>query len=152
LLAIRKCAVQTQSQSERQSSAKSAPYGHILPTFASSALLLSAVGLHGVLSQIVAQRSPEFGVRRAVGAQTHDLILAVAREGGVPVLAGLAAGILLMVAFNRVLTSLLYGIQPGNPNSLAVVSLTLLLVAGIAILLPSIRAARVDPMVVLRDD
>jgi ABC-type antimicrobial peptide transport system permease subunit len=124
----------------------------VLAFFALSALLLSAIGLHGVLSQLVAQRIPEFGVRRAVGAQTHDLLLLIARQGGVPVLAGLGAGVCMTLASNRVLTSLLYGIQPADPNALAAVSLLLLLVAGLAMLLPARRATNVDPLVALRDE
>jgi len=120
--------------------------------FALGALLLSAVGLHGVLSQLVAQRIPEFGVRRAVGAQTRDLLFLVVRQGGVPVLAGLAAGIGLTAAGRRALANLLYGIQAADPEALAVVSLALLAVAGLAILLPARRAASVDPMVALRDE
>jgi len=124
----------------------------VLAFFALSALLLSAVGLHGVLSQLVARRIPEFGVRRAVGAQTSDLLLLVARQGGVPVLAGLVAGICSTLAFNRVLANLLYGIRPADPGVLAAVSLMLLVVAGLAILLPARRAAYVDPMIALRDE
>ncbi len=67
----------------------------VLAFFALSAMILSAVGLHGVLSQLVAQRIPEFGIRRAVGAQTRDLICLIARQGGVAVVAGLAAGVCL---------------------------------------------------------
>jgi putative ABC transport system permease protein len=124
----------------------------VLGFFALGALLLSAVGLHGVLSQLVAQRTPEFGVRRAVGAQTRDLILLVAKQGGVPVLAGLAAGILATIAFSRVLTGLLYGIQAVDPRVIAAVSATLLTAAGVAIVTPARRAARVDPMTALRDE
>ena len=124
----------------------------VLAFFALGALLLSAVGLHGVLSQLVAQRTAEFGVRRAVGAQTRDLLWLVARQGGAPVLAGLAAGVCAALAFSRVLANLLYGIQPADPSALAVVSAILLAVAGIAILSPARRAARVDPMIALRDE
>jgi predicted permease len=124
----------------------------VLAFFALGALILSAVGLHGVLSQLVAQRIPEFGVRKAVGAQTHDLLLLIARQGGVPVLAGLGIGLCLTLAFSRLLANLLYGIQAADPNALALVSLTLLTVAGLAILLPARHAARVDPMVALRDE
>jgi putative ABC transport system permease protein len=124
----------------------------VLAFFALSALILSAVGLQGVLSQLVAQRIPEFGVRKAIGAQTHDLLFLIARQGGFPVLAGLAAGIGFTLAFSRVLSNLLFGIQPADPAALAIVSVTLLAVAGLGILLPAIRAARVDPMVALRDE
>ncbi len=125
---------------------------NVLAFFALSALILSAVGLHGVLSQLVAQRIPQFGVRKAVGAQTHDPLFLIARQGGFPVLAGLAAGIGFTLAFSRVLSNLLYGIQPADPAALAIVSVALLAVAGLGILLPAIRAARVDPMVALRDE
>ena|ERR1700683_4630594 len=124
----------------------------MLAWFALGALMLSAVGLHGVLSQLVAQRTAEFGVRRAIGAQTHHLLLLMARQGGAPVLAGLTAGISLTLAFSRVLTNLLYGIRPADPHALAMVSVVLLVVAGMAILLPARRAARVDPMVALREE
>jgi ABC-type antimicrobial peptide transport system permease subunit len=124
----------------------------VLALFAIGALVLSAVGLHGVLSQLVAQRMPEFGVRKAVGAQTRDLLFLVARQGGVPVLAGLSAGICLALGFGRVLTSLLYGMRAADPKVLIAVSFSLLVVAGLAILLPASRAARVDPMIALRDE
>ncbi len=124
----------------------------VLGMFAMGALILSAIGLHGVLSHLVAQRIPEFGVRRAVGAQTRDLLLLIAWQGGLPVLAGLGAGIVLTLAFSRVLTNLLYGIQPADPKLLATISLTLLAVSGFAILLPARRAAQVDPMIALRDE
>jgi putative ABC transport system permease protein len=124
----------------------------VLAFFALGALLLSAVGLHGVLSQLVVQRTPEFGVRKAVGARTHHLLLLIARQGGLPVLAGLAVGLGLTLGSGRILTNLLYGIQPANPKALALVAVSLLGVASLAILLPALRAARVDPMIALRDE
>ena len=124
----------------------------VLALFALAALVLSTVGLHGVLSHLVAQRIPEFGVRKALGAQTHDLLLLIAMEGGLPVLAGLGAGIALTLAFSRVLANLLYGMESADPKGLAAVSLTLLAIAGLAIMLPAKRAAAVDPMIALRDE
>ncbi len=124
----------------------------VLVFFALGALLLSAVGLHGVLSQLVVQRTPEFGVRKAIGARTHHLLLLIARQGGLPVFAGLAVGLGLTLASGRILSNLLYGIQPADPKALAIVGLTLLAVASLAILLPALRAARVDPMIALRDE
>ncbi len=124
----------------------------IFTLFALGALLLSAVGLHGVLSQLVAQRIPEFGVRRAVGAQTTDLVWLIARQGGVPVLAGLALGVCATVISGRLLANLLYGIRPADPQALLIVSLVLLVVAAIAITLPAARAARIDPMMALREE
>jgi predicted permease len=119
--------------------------------FAFSALLLAAVGLHAVLSQLVTQQTPEFGVRRAVGAQTSDLLLLVARQGGIPVLTGLVAGICCSLFFGRVLSNLLYGIQPADVRALVLVSVLLVAVAVVAMALPARRAVRVDPMVALRD-
>ena len=124
----------------------------VLAGFALGALLLSAAGLHGVLSQLVAQRTAEFGLRRAVGAQTRDVLWLVARQGGVPVLAGLGAGICLTLAASRILANLLYGIRAVDPGALAGVSVLLLVVAVVATLLPAMRAARVDPMAALRDE
>jgi hypothetical protein len=124
----------------------------VLALFAIGALLLSAIGLHGVLSQLVARRTAEFGVRRAVGAQTYHVLMLVARQGGAPVLAGLVAGIGSTLAFSQVVASLLYGIRPADPIALAAVSLVLAAVAGLAIMTPAIRAARVDPAIALRDE
>lgn len=124
----------------------------IFAFFALGALTLAAVGLHGVLSQLVAQRIPEFGVRKAVGAQTLDLLWLVARQGGLPVIGGLGAGVCLTIAASRLLTNLLYGVRPADSSALVAVSLMLLAVAALAIALPAIRAARVDPMVALREE
>ncbi len=124
----------------------------VLGAFALGALLLAAVGLNGVLSQLVAQRIPEFGVRRAVGAQTANLLWLVARQGGLPVIAGLLIGIGCTLAFSRILATLLYGIQPSDPETMVLVSLLLLLVAAFAMVLPARRAAQVDPMVALREE
>lgn len=124
----------------------------ILGMFALGALLLSAVGLYGVLSQLVAQRTAEFGLRRAVGAQTWHLLAMVARQGGVPVLIGVAGGIASSFAFARILTGLLYGIRPTDPALLALASAILCAVAGVAMLIPAWRASRVDPMTALRSE
>lgn len=123
----------------------------VLGLFALSALLLSAVGLHGVLAQIVARRTAEFGLRRAVGARTRHLLALVARQGGIPVLMGLAGGLAGSLALGRVLAGLLYGVQSLDLRLIGLASLTLLAVAAIAIAVPAWRAARVDPMTALRD-
>jgi putative ABC transport system permease protein len=124
----------------------------VLGFFSLSALLLSAVGLNGVLSQLVAQRTAEFGLRKAVGAQQRDLLLLVARQGGAPVVVGMIGGIGSALLLNRLLASLLYGIRPADPGMLALTTAVFLVVAVIAIMLPARRAALVDPMVALRDD
>jgi putative ABC transport system permease protein len=124
----------------------------LLVWFGLSALLLAAVGLHGVLAQLIAQRMPEFGVRRAVGAQTWDLVSLVARQGGTPVAAGLIGGIALTLAMSRALQSMLYGIRPADPSILILTALALAAVASVAIALPARRAARVEPTAALREE
>jgi putative ABC transport system permease protein len=124
----------------------------VLSGFAAGALLLASIGLYGVLSQLVTSRTAEFGVRRAVGAQTSHLLLLIFRQGGIPVLAGLAGGVLLSLAVRRGLASLLFGIQAADPAILAGASAALLFAAFLAIMLPARRAALVDPMRALRED
>ena len=117
--------------------------------FAGFALLLAAIGLHGILQQFVVQRTQEIGVRMAIGARTLHILRLVASQGGLPVAAGLVIGLLSAAALSRYLSSLLYGVQPGDPFTYAVVALTLILTAAVAIAIPAVRAARVDPMVAL---
>jgi len=124
----------------------------LLACFAAGALLLASVGLHGVLSQLVAQRTPELGLRRAVGAQTWDLIWLVARQGATPVLLGLSVGLVASLAFSRLLAGMLYKIQPVDPRILGAVSMTFILVSVLAIALPVYRATSVDPVAALRDE
>jgi putative ABC transport system permease protein len=124
----------------------------LLAAFSTCALVLAAVGLYGVLSQLVAFRTREFGVRRAVGAQTPDLILLVARVGGVPVAIGLAAGIGCALAFGRLMKGLLYGLKPDDPATLAAIPVVLLVVAVTAMAVPARRASRIDPMTALREE
>jgi putative ABC transport system permease protein len=124
----------------------------LLAAFSVCALVLAAVGLYGVLAQVVAFRTREFGVRRAVGAQARDLILLVARLGGVPVAMGLLAGIGCALALGRVMGSLLYGLQPDDPAILAAIPIVLLAVAVAAMAAPARRASRIDPMAALREE
>ncbi len=119
--------------------------------FAAFALLLAAVGLHGVLGQLVAQRTQEIGVRMALGGPS-DVAALIAMQGGIPVVAGLALGLALSISLTRYLSSVLYGVRPRDPLTLAGVSLALLLVAAAAIAMPARRAARTDPMEALRQE
>ena len=122
----------------------------ILGAFAGLALLLAAVGLYGVLSQLTAQRTQEFGVRMALGAQRRDVLTLVVKEALALTAAGLAIGLLCALVLTRFLSSLLYGMQYTDPLTLAAVSLLLIAVASIATAIPARRAAKVDPMVALR--
>ena len=119
--------------------------------FAAFALLLAGVGLHGVLSELVSQRTQEIGVRMALGAHPANIALMVARQGGAPVLAGLAGGIACTLWLGRYLSSMLYGVAPSDLATLVCVSGLLLLAAAMALALPARRAARVDPMEALRE-
>jgi putative ABC transport system permease protein len=124
----------------------------LLAVFAGLALLLACVGVYGVLAYAVAQRTREIGVRIAVGARPGDIILMVLGRGLRLGLAGLAAGMVLAGLLARLLESLLYGVRPASPAVYAATAALLLLVAVAACVIPSCRAARVDPLVALRDE
>ena len=122
----------------------------ILTAFAGLALLLAGIGLYAVLSQLIAQRTQEFGVRMALGAQSSSLLKLVIREGMVLTLAGLAAGLTIAASLTGLLSSLLYGVKATDPLTLAGVSLVLVLVTLLATYIPARRASKVDPMVALK--
>jgi predicted permease len=124
----------------------------VLGTFAGLAVLLAGVGLYGVLSQLIAQRTQEFGVRIALGAQKRDVLTMVLRQGLLLTAAGLAAGLAVAFCLAKFLSSLLYGVNAADPLTLAGVSTLLLLVAFLATYLPARRAAGIDPMSVLRHE
>jgi len=141
-----------QTMNERLSRMLSYPHlrAIVLATFAGLALVLAAIGLYAVLSQLIAQRTQEFGVRMALGAQRSDLLKLVIREGMVLTFAGLAAGLIIAESLTGLLSSLLYGVKATDPLTLAEVSLVLLLVTLLATFIPARRASRVDPMVALK--
>lgn len=116
------------------------------------ALLLSAVGIYGVVSYVVATRRSEIGVRMALGAQVAEVTRMVLRQSLVLAAAGIAIGIVGAFAVTRVLSALLYGVAPNDPLTLAVVPLVLLAVALLASMGPARRAARTDPVEALRSD
>jgi putative ABC transport system permease protein len=115
-----------------------------------TATLLAVVGLYGVLSYSVAQRTGEIGVRMAVGAQRGDVVRLVLRQGMGMTLLGIAAGMAVALGLTRLIGSLLYGVSPTDPLSFASVAALLGLTALAACWLPARRAARIDPMVALR--
>jgi predicted permease len=124
----------------------------LLSAFALLALLLASLGLYGVLSYAVTQRANEIGVRMALGATSSDILLSFGRRGLALTLAGLGIGLVLSAIAARFMTTLLYGFQPNYPPTVAVVSLILLAVAALACFVPARRAAKVDPLVVLRSE
>lgn len=119
---------------------------------ATMAMLLSAIGIYGVVSYIVAQRRGEIGVRVALGARVRDVTGMVLRQSLGLALLGVVVGVLAAIATTRFLGALLYGVSPGDPVTLAAVPLVLLAVAALASFVPARRAARVDPVEALRSD
>jgi putative ABC transport system permease protein len=120
--------------------------------FAGAALLLACLGIYGVISYSVARRKVEVGVRIALGAQASQVSMLVLRQGIRPVLGGLGAGIAGALAAGRFLASFLFGTPAHDPAAISAVVLLLLLVALAACWTPARRAARIDPMVALRDE
>ncbi|HEX4321716.1 MAG TPA: ABC transporter permease [Acidobacteriaceae bacterium] len=124
----------------------------VLLVFAALSLILAAVGLFGVLSYIVAQRTSEIGIRIALGAQREQVLRLILFDGLHPAIVGLVLGLAAGAGVTRFIQSMLYGTRPLDPTVFIVVSLTLLLVAAIACLAPAWRASRLDPMQALRSE
>jgi putative ABC transport system permease protein len=122
----------------------------LLGLFAGLALLLAVVGLYGVLSNLVAQRIQEIGVRMALGATKLDVLALVVQEGMLLAVVGVTIGIIVASWLSRFLASLLFGVEPSDPITWCAVSLVLLAAALLATSVPARRAASVDPMVALR--
>ncbi len=120
--------------------------------FATLALLLACVGLYGVMSYDVARRTHEIGIRMALGAQRRDVIGLALRETMLLVGIGAIIGLCAAMGATRLIASMLYGLAPNDPLTIALAGLSLLAVAALAAYLPARRAARVDPMVALRHD
>jgi predicted permease len=124
----------------------------LLVVFAGLSLLLAAVGLFGVLSYIVAQRTSEIGIRMALGAQREQVLRQILLDGLRPALFGLMFGLVVSVVVAQFIRSMLYGTQPLDPAVFAAVAATLLLVAVLACMVPAWRASRLDPMQALRTE
>ena len=124
----------------------------LLGGFALSALLLSAVGVYGLMAYSVSQRSREMGIRLALGARRRDVLRLVLGGGGRLVLAGLVAGLAGALAATRLASSLLFGVSATDPMTFAVMTLVLAAVALLACYLPARRASRVDPVTALRSE
>jgi len=122
----------------------------LLGVFSGLALLLAAIGLYGILSYDVSQRSREIGIRGAIGASSGQIVALIMRQGLARTAGGLAAGLIGAVLLSHYLSTLLFGVVAADPVSFLGVIALLAVVAGLASWLPARRAARVDPVVVLR--
>ncbi len=124
----------------------------LIGLFSLIALLLSAIGIYGLMHYFVAQRTNEIGVRMALGARYGNVLALVLRQGLSLAGCGVIAGILCALGLTRLLSSLLYGVTPTDPLTFAAAPLILLAVAALACWIPARRAARIDPMAALRQE
>jgi len=134
-------------------SAEQAAFTMVLIAIAASvALMLGMIGIYGVMSYIVSQRTGEIGVRLALGAEPGSVAAMIVRQGGLVALAGIAAGLGTAFAGSRLIGSLLYGVSSRDPGVFAAATAVLLGVALFACWLPARRAASVDPLIALRTE
>jgi ABC-type antimicrobial peptide transport system permease subunit len=122
----------------------------LLALFASLALALASIGIYGVISYVVGQRTQEIGIRMALGADRFKISLLILLTGGKLAMLGVAAGLVVALAFTRVMSRLLYGVTATDPLTLTGVSIVVVCLALLACYVPARRAAKVDPMVALR--
>jgi putative ABC transport system permease protein len=139
-------------ESVRKSTAEARFRALLIGLFAALALILAAIGLYGLISYTVAQRTREIGIRVALGAAPRQVLLPAVAEGLAVALAGVGCGLLAAVVAGRALTSFVFGIGTADPLTLGGVSLLLLCVATTASYLPARRALKVDPVIALRAD
>jgi len=122
----------------------------LLSSFALLALALAAVGIYGVLSQLVLQRTQEIGIRLALGGQAHDVLRLILKDGMKLALIGTSVGLAAAFALTRLLANFLFGVAPTDALTFLSVSLLLAVVALLACYIPARRATKVDPLVALR--
>jgi ABC-type antimicrobial peptide transport system permease subunit len=122
----------------------------MVASFAVTALLLAALGIYGVISYIVTERTHDIGIRLALGAQRENILLMILRQGLSLAIAGTAVGLVGALIVSHLMADLLYGVAPTDPLTFVAVTLMLTAVALAACYIPARRAMRVDPLVALR--
>jgi putative ABC transport system permease protein len=122
----------------------------LLGAFAALALALAAIGIYGVISYTVAQRTQEFGIRLALGAQPRNVFAMVLGQGARLALLGVFFGFASAFGVTQLMSSVLFGVQPTDPLTFVIVPLLLMAVALLACYIPARRATRVDPLTALR--
>jgi putative ABC transport system permease protein len=122
----------------------------MVAVFAALAVMLAMVGIFGILAYSVQQRMRDFGVRRALGATTNDVLHLVITSAARLIGAGAAVGLILAAAFSRLIATMLFGVQPLDAATFGLVAVVLVLTSALAIAGPAWRAARIDPAAVLR--
>jgi ABC-type antimicrobial peptide transport system permease subunit len=124
----------------------------LLGAFAGLALLLAAIGTYGVLSYMVTERRREIGIRVALGAARLDVLTGILKQGLQVTAIGVTIGLAGALAVNRLIASLLFGVQPTDTVTISLVIATITATAVVASWLPAWRASRLDPSIVLRDE
>ena len=124
----------------------------VLTFFAGLAVLLAAIGLYGVMSFSVAQRTREIGIRVALGAQRSDVLRLVVNQGMLFVGSGVAAGLIGSIGLTRLMSALLFGVSPTDAGTFTSVAILLAGIAFLACWIPARRATRVDPIIALRTE
>ena len=145
-------AVQTMDQLLSRSVAARRFTMALLSVFAGLALILAAVGIFGVMSYSVTERTREIGIRMALGARAGDVVKVIVRQGMILAVIGIVFGLAASFALTPLMQSLLFGVSPTDPVTFIVLAFLLAAVALAACHLPARRAARVDPMVTLRHE
>ncbi|HEX4168748.1 MAG TPA: FtsX-like permease family protein, partial [Bryobacteraceae bacterium] len=124
----------------------------LLAVFAAIALLLASIGIYGVLSYLVGQRTQEIGVRMALGARRADVLRMVLTDGARMTAIGIAIGIVAALGLTQLMSSLLFGVSPNDPFTFALVVLILSTIALLACYVPARRAMNIDPTLALREE
>jgi ABC-type antimicrobial peptide transport system permease subunit len=124
----------------------------LMTSFGALAVFLAMIGIYGVMAYSVRQRTPEIGLRMALGASSRQVLLMVGRQGLSLVAIGLAGGIAAALLLTRALQAWLYGVPATDPLTFFLIPLLIFAAAGCACLVPALQAARVDPAIAIRDE